>query len=41
MNAPVGYDYTPNTVQLDQAVVYIERRHACPRSASYTLSAFA
>ncbi len=22
---PVGYDYTPNTVQLDQAVVYIER----------------
>src|SRR5215472_10568293 len=24
-NAPVGYDYTPNTVQLDQAVVYIER----------------
>jgi Putative beta-barrel porin-2, OmpL-like. bbp2 len=24
-NAPVGYDYTPNTVQLDQAVVYFER----------------
>jgi hypothetical protein len=24
-NVPVGYDYTPNTVQLDQAVVYIER----------------
>jgi hypothetical protein len=24
-NAPVGYDYTPNTVQLDQAVIYIER----------------
>jgi hypothetical protein len=24
-NAPVGYDYTPNTVQLDQTVVYIER----------------
>jgi len=24
-NAPVGYDYTPNTIQLDQAVVYIER----------------
>ena len=24
-NAPVGYDYTPNTVQLDQAVLYIER----------------
>jgi hypothetical protein len=24
-NAPAGYDYTPNTVQLDQAVVYIER----------------
>jgi Putative beta-barrel porin-2, OmpL-like. bbp2 len=24
-NAPVAYDYTPNTVQLDQAVVYVER----------------
>jgi len=24
-NVPVGYDYTPNTVQLDQAVLYIER----------------
>ena len=24
-NAPAAYDYTPNTVQLDQAVVYIER----------------
>jgi hypothetical protein len=24
-NVPAGYDYTPNTVQLDQAVVYIER----------------
>jgi hypothetical protein len=24
-NAPVGYDYTPNTIQLDQSVVYIER----------------
>jgi len=24
-NAPAGYDYTPNTVQLDQAVLYIER----------------
>jgi hypothetical protein len=24
-NFPVSYDYTPNTVQLDQAVVYIER----------------
>jgi hypothetical protein len=24
-NLPVSYDYTPNTVQLDQAVVYIER----------------
>ena len=24
-NAPAGYDYTPNTVQLDQAVIYIER----------------
>jgi hypothetical protein len=24
-NSPVGYDYTPNTVQLDQAVLYIER----------------
>ncbi len=24
-NAPIGYAYTPNTVQLDQAVVYIER----------------
>jgi Putative beta-barrel porin-2, OmpL-like. bbp2 len=24
-NAPIGYDYTPNTVQLDQAVVYVER----------------
>jgi hypothetical protein len=24
-NAPAGYDYTPNTIQLDQAVVYIER----------------
>lgn len=24
-NAPVGYDYTPNTDQLDQAVLYIER----------------
>ena len=23
--APVSYDYTPNTVQLDQAVLYIER----------------
>ena len=24
-NAPAGYDYNPNTVQLDQAVVYFER----------------
>jgi hypothetical protein len=24
-NLPVSYDYTPNTVQLDQAVVYLER----------------
>ena len=24
-NAPIGYSYTPNTVQLDQAVIYIER----------------
>jgi hypothetical protein len=24
-NAPIGYAYTPNTVQLDQAVVYVER----------------
>jgi hypothetical protein len=24
-NAPAAYDYTPNTVQLDQAVIYIER----------------
>jgi Putative beta-barrel porin-2, OmpL-like. bbp2 len=24
-NVPAGYDYTPNTVQLDQAVLYIER----------------
>jgi putative OmpL-like beta-barrel porin-2 len=24
-NAPAAYDFTPNTVQLDQAVVYIER----------------
>jgi hypothetical protein len=24
-NAPAGYDYTPNTIQLDQSVVYIER----------------
>ena len=24
-NSPVGYTYTPNTVQLDQAVLYIER----------------
>ena len=24
-NAPAGYDFTPNVVQLDQAVVYIER----------------
>jgi hypothetical protein len=24
-NQPVGYDYTPNTIQLDQAVLYIER----------------
>ena len=24
-NAPVGYDYTPNTIQLDRAVLYIER----------------
>ncbi len=24
-NAPAAYDYTPNTAQLDQAVVYIER----------------
>jgi Putative beta-barrel porin-2, OmpL-like. bbp2 len=24
-NLPVSYDYTPNTVQLDQAVAYIER----------------
>ena len=24
-NAPIGYAYTPNTIQLDQAVVYIER----------------
>ena len=24
-NTPIGYAYTPNTVQLDQAVVYVER----------------
>jgi hypothetical protein len=24
-NAPAAYDYTPNTVQLDQAVAYVER----------------
>ncbi len=24
-NAPIGYAYTPNTVQLDQAVIYVER----------------
>jgi hypothetical protein len=24
-NLPVSYDYTPNTIQLDQAVIYIER----------------
>ena len=24
-NAPAAYDYTPNTVQLDQAVIYLER----------------
>jgi Putative beta-barrel porin-2, OmpL-like. bbp2 len=24
-NAPAAYDYTPNTVQLDQAVVFVER----------------
>jgi len=24
-NLPVSYDYTPNTVQLDQAVLYVER----------------
>jgi hypothetical protein len=24
-NAPAGYDYNPNVIQLDQAVVYIER----------------
>ena len=24
-NNPIGYTYTPNTIQLDQAVVYIER----------------
>ena len=24
-NLPISYDYTPNTVQLDQAVLYIER----------------
>ena len=24
-NSPVSYDYTPNTIQLDQAVLYIER----------------
>jgi hypothetical protein len=24
-NLPVSYDYTPNTIQLDQAVVYVER----------------
>jgi hypothetical protein len=24
-NAPAAYDYTPNTVQLDQAVIYVER----------------
>jgi hypothetical protein len=24
-NAPAGYDYTPNTIQLDQAVLYVER----------------
>jgi len=24
-NAPIGYTYTPNTAQLDQAVLYIER----------------
>jgi hypothetical protein len=24
-NAPAGYDFNPNTVQLDQAVIYVER----------------
>jgi Putative beta-barrel porin-2, OmpL-like. bbp2 len=24
-NAPAAYDYTPNTIQLDQAVLYVER----------------
>ena len=24
-NLPAAYDYTPNTFQLDQAVVYVER----------------
>jgi hypothetical protein len=24
-NAPIGYAYTPNTIQLDQSVIYIER----------------
>jgi hypothetical protein len=24
-NLPISYDYTPNTIQLDQAVIYIER----------------
>ena len=24
-NAPIGYAYTPNTIQLDQAVLYLER----------------
>ena len=24
-NAPIGYAYTPNTAQLDQAVIYVER----------------
>ena len=24
-NAPAAYDYTPNTVELDQAVLYVER----------------
>jgi hypothetical protein len=24
-NAPAGYDYTPNTIQFDQAVLYVER----------------
>ena len=24
-NSPIGYAYTPNTIQLDQAVIYVER----------------